>query len=64
MNQRQPKLLARTASICALSAMCLWFTAMYLYQRYYETLPRTPVTTTGNLYPYNYHGVGIYLTHA
>jgi hypothetical protein len=62
--QSKDNRLRRITGTLGFLGLCSWFTAMYLYFRWYETLPRNPVVSTGNIYPYNFHGIAIYLTHA
>jgi hypothetical protein len=63
ISESKNVLFRRLSGGLGIVGLCLWFTAMYLYIRWYGILPRNPVVASGNIYPYNFHGIAIYLTH-
>ncbi len=63
LSQWKENRVRRISGAFGFLGFCLWFTAMYLRQRWYEVLSRSPAGASGNIYPYNFHGIALYLTH-
>jgi hypothetical protein len=53
-----------TAGVFAISGLACWLGTIYLFFRYLEKSPRSPVPATGNIYPWNNHGYVAYITSA
>lgn len=49
--------ISATLAVCSLLSIVFWYCTMTYY---YQVLPRKADTTTGQIIPYNYHGLIIY----
>jgi hypothetical protein len=52
----------RAAVMISLIGLAGWIWAAQLEYRYQETLPRSPSSATGSIFPLNVHGVVVYQT--
>lgn len=62
MSSRSEKLLRIAYSALFIAAFLGLLWTMAIYNVYLDNLPRSPNPTTGNIYPLNIHGVGVYQT--
>lgn len=61
----KPRRMWRAVSILLMGpALAVWLYTGVIWNRYLDTLPRSPEPAIGRIYPLNIHGIVVFQTHA